>query len=80
MCSTETCQSSNVSLFLPGENYICLDGVDYKVAPSFFLWSSNKCRVYLVGCGIYSRAAFTGNLLLGAALNQGGVYSRVEID
>jgi len=34
------------------------DGVDYKVVPDFFLWSSNKRRIRLIGyCG-YSRAAF----------------------
>ena len=39
-----------------------LDVVDNKVVPSFFLWSSNKHRIPLIGCevygNVYSRAAF----------------------
>ena len=42
-----------VSRFLVRENRYCLDSVDtqlYRV--------SNKRRIHLIGCGVYSRASF----------------------
>ena len=38
------------------------DGVDYRVVLYFFfLQSSNKRRILLIGCGVYLRAALVGN-------------------
>ena len=51
-------KSSNVSLILLRKNRNCLDGVEYQVVPSFFSLSSNRRRILLIRCGVYSRAAF----------------------
>ena len=49
-----------MSLILLKWNRNHLDGVDYQVVPCFFS-SSNKCRILLIRCGVYSRAAFIDN-------------------
>ena len=54
-------KSSDVSLILLRQNRNCLDGVEYQVVPSFFSLSSNRRRILLIRCGIYSRAAFIDN-------------------
>lgn len=59
--NTAQITSSNVLLFTEIESYLA--GCFYnKVVPSFFVWSSNKHRIPLIGCGVYgdvySSAAF----------------------
>ena len=47
----------NVTLNLLCKNRKYLDGVNYQFIPRFFLLSSNKRRIPLIRCGVYSRAA-----------------------
>lgn len=50
----------------------CLDYVNYQVLPCFFfLLSSNKHCILLIGWHIYLRAAFIGNYLLPSTFSRG---------
>ena len=54
---------NTVVLSLPGLHRCCLDGADHYCTEVFSYNPQNKRHNLLLGCGLYSRAAFTGKNL-----------------